>query len=312
MSRSVELTKRDYSKRWVFTWNNYTDDSEEKLKEFSNECEWLIYGKEEAPETGTKHLQGFIHLKKRVRGSYLINKFEGVWFNKAAGNNDQNEKYTKKEGNYVEYGSKPMTGSEKTKVKWKNAKQAAIEGRYDDIPEDLYVRYVKNFEHIHAKRIKVEDRTEWTNNDLHNHRLWLWGPTGSGKTHFAKMFAKKMYPDLEECTYLKTLNKWIDGFENQKIMIIDDVDPDGCQHLGRFFKQWGDKWSSPQEIKGGKQDFVVDYVIVTSNYPIDACFNATDADPIHRRFFEHELKHMGEPFDWPPNVNDVSPSHTVV
>ena len=134
MSRSVEQTKRDYSKRWVFTWNNYTDESEAILKELSDECEWLIYGHEEAPETGTKHLQGFIHLKKRQRGSYLINRLKGAWINKAAGSNNDNEKYTKKEGDYVEYGTKPLTGAETNKKKWAEVKRLALEGNLEPEP----------------------------------------------------------------------------------------------------------------------------------------------------------------------------------
>lgn len=300
MARSVEQTRKDLSKRWVFTWNNYTDESEAKLKEFSSECEWLIYGREHAPETGTKHLQGFIHLKKRQRGSYLINRFEGVWFNKASGSNDDNEKYTKKEGDYVEYGTKPLTGGEANQKKWREAKRLALEGNLDDIPEDIYVRYVKNLEYISKKRKLTEDHSNWTDADLKQHRLWLWGETGTGKSHNARRIAKELGCDMP---YMKGLNKWWDNYNGEKVVIIEEADPKRCEMLGHYFKLWLDKYDFRPETKGGHiGQMSPEYIIVTSNFCIDACFTEPqDSVPIHRRITEHQLSSKTEPFDWPLN-----------
>ena len=303
MSRSVEQTKRDYSKRWVFTWNNYTDESEEKLKEFSNECEWLIYGHEEAPETGTKHLQGFIHLKKRVRGSYLINKFEGVWFNKAAGNNDQNEKYTKKEGNFVEYGSKPLTGPEKNSIKWKRTRECAISGEYNDIPDDIFIKHIRNIEYINKMSWECpkDHQKDWTDKDLKEHRLWLYGPTGTGKTYNAVKIAENLgCPNYFE----KGRHKWWDNYRGERVVLIDEINPNQAKLLAEYFKNWFDKKSFPPEIKGScpKSKYFCEYFIVTSNYSIDECFDPADAEAMHRRCTEHYLGQKGEPFAWPPNV----------
>jgi len=45
-------------RRYVFTWNNYDQASEDYLATLP--CRFIIYGKEIAPETGTPHLQGFV------------------------------------------------------------------------------------------------------------------------------------------------------------------------------------------------------------------------------------------------------------
>lgn len=298
MSRTIAQTRRDYSKRWVFTWNNYDEESEERLKEFSEECEWLIYGREEAPSTGTKHLQGFIHLKKYVRGSYLLNKFDGVWFNKAKGNDDENEKYTKKEGDYVEYGSKPLTGGQSTKKKWEKAKECAIEGRIDDVDADIYVRYIKNLEYIARKRKLTEDHSDWTDDDLKKHRLWLYGETGTGKSHMARKIAKELGCDHP---YMKALNRWWDNYDGESVVIIEEADPKRCEMLGYYFKQWLDKYDFKPETKGGHiNNISPEYIIVTSNYSIDECFTqCQDSEPIHRRITEHQKFSKTEPFAWP-------------
>lgn len=298
MSRTVEQTKRDYTKRWVFTWNNYTPENEEQLKEFSNECEWLIYGREEAPSTGTKHLQGFIHMKKRVRGSYLLNKFSFSFLNKAKASDSKNEEYTKKEGDYVEYGSKPLTGSEANQLKWKRAREAAEQGKFEEIDDNIYVRYVKNLEYIHRKR-KIEcNHDDWNDNDLKSHRLWLYGPTGTGKSHTARRIAKELGCDEP---YMKGLNKWWDNYDGEKVVIIEEADPKRCEMLGHYFKQWCDKYKFKPEVKGGYMAQISpEYIIVTSNYCIDACFKEPeDCEPLHRRITEHEMLNKQEPFSWP-------------
>lgn len=311
MARSKEDTIRDYSKRWVFTWNNYTKETEELLKEFSNECEWLIYGHEIAPDTGTKHLQGFIHLKKRVHGSYLINKLKGAWINKAAGNNEQNEKYTKKEGDYIEYGSKPMTGPEKNAVKWKRTRECAVSGKYDDIPDDIFIKHVRNIEYIHnmSWECPKDHFDDWTNKDLKEHRLWLWGPSDTGKTHHAILTARKLgCPDY----YEKGRHKWWNNFKGQKVTIMDEISPKQSEFLAEYFKNWLDKKAFEPELKGSMptSKYFCEYFIITSNYSIDECFpNPVDADAIRRRCTEYHMVKKYEPFAWPPNVSSDQEEH---
>lgn len=58
---------------WFFTWNNYPEQLEQ-IEHFYqllvHECDWLVF-QEEKGESGTKHLQGSIKLKKRQRLTQL-------------------------------------------------------------------------------------------------------------------------------------------------------------------------------------------------------------------------------------------------
>ena len=54
------------AKNWTFTFNNYTEFVERHIKE-SELFNYLIYGHEVAPTTGTIHLQGFsINREKEI------------------------------------------------------------------------------------------------------------------------------------------------------------------------------------------------------------------------------------------------------
>ena len=61
------LTKMSRSQNWVFTINNYTEETIERLCQIPIEKAWIVFGKETAPSTGTKHLQGYIALADRTK-----------------------------------------------------------------------------------------------------------------------------------------------------------------------------------------------------------------------------------------------------
>lgn len=105
-------------KKFTFTWNNYTNESITFLERYYNAyCQYMIYGEEVAPTTGTKHLQGYIELKKYRRFKQIVEKdFEGkIHIEIARGNYAQNQVYCSKTGNYKEFGQPNIQGSNKCK-----------------------------------------------------------------------------------------------------------------------------------------------------------------------------------------------------
>lgn len=57
------------ARNYCFTVNNYTEADIAKINVIPHT--YLVYGFEEAPTTGTRHLQGYIQLEKKQRPSYL-------------------------------------------------------------------------------------------------------------------------------------------------------------------------------------------------------------------------------------------------
>lgn len=106
---------------------------------------------------------------------------------------------------------------------------------------------------------------------------WVYGPSGSGKTTYAR--------SQGDDVFIKSQNKWWDGYNGQEVVVLDDLDTDCLNH---YLKIWGDKWACSGEVKGGTVQLRHKKIIVTSNYPIKH-FTKDDHDlwvAIARRFPE--------------------------
>ncbi len=88
------------ARRWCVTVNNYDDDDLERIKSFctSERCQYAVFGKE-IGENGTRHIQGFLHMRKKVRMTTLKkNVCKTGHYETAKGSDDDNQKYCSKEG----------------------------------------------------------------------------------------------------------------------------------------------------------------------------------------------------------------------
>jgi hypothetical protein len=109
--------------------------------------------------------------------------------------------------------------------------------------------------------------------------VWFYGPPGTGKTHAART----RYPGA----YIKAQNKWWDGYQKQRFVVLDDLDQSCLNH---YLKIWADKWPCTGESKGGTLNLHHRAFIVTSNYEPEDLVRGDQAmcQAIRRRFkFEH-------------------------
>lgn len=294
----------DRSRDWCFTLNNYTDDDVARVKNM--ECRYLIFGFE-VGEKGTPHLQGYIYFKNAVKFRVCSEKFGNVaHIEKRMGTIDQAIEYCKKEGNYFEKGDKPMSQKDKgdaEKRRWEELKEHAKNDDLDWIREeqtDLYVRYTNGIKKLCTEYRKVPDMDDLDDEGLKNRFLWIWGPTGTGKSHSAREIAKKIAPN--ERPYLKGWNRWWDGFEGQKVVILEEADSTVCERMESYLKRWLDKWAFNAEIKGLSRDLRPEYIIITSNYPMKECITKPeDLEAMKRRVFVVNKSSREVNVDWPYN-----------
>lgn len=70
------MSKKQISaaKHWVFTWNNYPENACEIISAISARCARIVCQCEVAPTTGTKHVQGYIEFRERVRPASQLPK----------------------------------------------------------------------------------------------------------------------------------------------------------------------------------------------------------------------------------------------
>lgn len=258
------------SRNWCFTRNNWKDTAVEDALE----CRYIIYGKEIGDETSTPHLQGFVSFKNPKTFSAVQTLMPGCHLERTRGTPDEAAEYCRKDGDYTERGTCPVTQEAKglaEKRKWENILLAAKEGRTKDIPADIQLRYDNNI-----KRIRKDELMARELSDTSETHLWYVGPTGCGKSRKAR--------EENPLAYLKMCNKWWDGYTDQQAVIIEDLDKEHnklCHHL----KLWGDRYPFLAEMKGGAMKIRPSKIIVTSNYrPEEIWTTKQDLEPILRRF----------------------------
>jgi hypothetical protein len=261
-------------RNWCFTFNNYTPEQFESIKGIASK--YLIVGKETAPETGTPHLQGYICFKnaKTLTAIKALFPDETVHLEPAKGNSLQNYEYCTKGGDYFEAGERPATNEEKgskSKEIWAQHWHEAIEGNFLQLPP----AQIKTWEYINAKfGNKPQDL-----NVLRN--FWVHGPSGCGKSSTIRKVFGNVY-------YTKNPSKWWDGYQNQEIVLLDDLDPHHFM-IGYYLKIWCDHYIFTAEVKGGMLSIRPKILIVTSQYTIDQVFNEPNSDQqtrdaLNRRF----------------------------
>lgn len=150
-----------------------------------------------------------------------------------------------------------------------------------DKDSKMYARY-QNYAERRLAELKVHEDYD---GDLKAKNIWIWGPSRTGKTYWARHFSNKRI-------YVKPINKWWDGYDGQEIVIIEDIDPDSCKHLAHYMKIWSDRYPFTAALKGSSTVISPkDYsLIVTSNYSIDDCFDGKDIIPIQSRFEDWNVR----------------------
>ena len=100
--------------------------------------------------------------------------------------------------------------------------------------------------------------------------IWIYGPSGCGKSHLAFELAGEDYYVCNKD------NKWWDGYDAHKCVIIDDMRGDFAKHheLLRIF----DKWQIRSEVKGGYRQLRAQRLIITTKKHPEEFFKNCDED----------------------------------
>lgn len=100
MESSVTKGDRAQYRRWCFTLNNYTDDQCEAIQNWDG-VKYLLVGKETAPTTGTKHLQGYVSFLTPKRFSQITKLLPTAHWEVSKGSDSQNREYCSKGGDLL-------------------------------------------------------------------------------------------------------------------------------------------------------------------------------------------------------------------
>lgn len=272
------------SRNFSFTWNNYPEDADSILARV--ECRYMKYGRE-VGESGTPHLQGAIVFEGMKSLKQVIKILPGCHIEEAR-SIEALLKYVAKDGEVTERGEAPMdkkrkgeTGGEAQVERYDQARKAAKEGRFDDIPSDLYARHFNAWHKMGEMR---QRRCAPLDRELNN--IWIYGEPGTGKSRWAW----EHYPNA----YIKNLSQWWDGYdpdyEGHKVVILDDFDK-YHKTLTQMFKTWTSNQPFAAEIKGRQILIRPETIIVTSNYvPEEIWDDEVTRAAMSRRFTLYNIK----------------------
>lgn len=268
---SLQPDKR--SRGYCITVNNYSDVEYEQICQWcmssssgpKNEITYAIIGKEVGLE-GTSHLQMYVYFKNAKSFSAVkkIDCIRRAHIENAKGNSNQNKVYCSKDGNFSEYGSIPSQGkrSDLDDVAEMISEGASVV----EIAKSYPIQYIKFCKGITQLRyLNLTGRTKKTE------VYWLYGPTGTGKSHKARELATAK----GSWYYKDPTSKWWDGYEQQKVVIVDDYRRDFCTFatLLRLL----DEYEMKVEFKGGYVDFNSDIIVITTpKSPRDTWENQTE------------------------------------
>ena len=94
--------------------------------------------------------------------------------------------------------------------------------------------------------------------------LWFFGQPNTGKSHRAREISLR---EFNQTPFSKDTSKWWDGYDGEKVVIIDDIDPTFATVPGMTnrLKLWTDRYAVRGEIKGGTIPLAHVLRLLTSN-----------------------------------------------
>lgn len=265
----------------------------------SIKCDYIIIGHEKCPKTGKIHYQGYVEFENGITLKNAKARFgdDTVHFEQRKGNQKQAIEYCQKDGDFEEYGKKKKQGD-------RNDLTRIIDYIEDGKTDSEILRTGKvslqGGKSLDYFRLKlVEERTEKPK------VIWLYGETGSGKSHKANEICDGFYDDVS------FFNDFIIGYTGRDNVVFQDFR--GTMPLNLLLKLT-DKWKCTINIKGGSCNWNPKLIVFTSPYRPEKVYKNCDENikQLLRRIdetvkIECETQHteVGEGNTMPPPISDL-------
>lgn len=210
------------------------------------ECRYLVFGRETAPTTGTKHLQGLVVFDTQRTSKKIKKMFPTIHLEPMRGTHKQASDYCKKEKDFEEFGELPKQGN---RSDWEAIAASVASGidTYEIVQQYPYslpsIRAIERLKTLSLKPLNRDVKV-----------ITIIGDAGTGKSRYAY----DNYPDL----YSKPRGEWWDGYTGQKTVLLDDYYGylPYCELLRVL-----DRYALQLPVKGGYVYAQYDTIIITSN-----------------------------------------------
>ena len=267
------------SRSWICTFNLVPEDAEnwrEILKNFFElgKARYVVGQLEKGEETHHPHIQFYMNFKGMTRLAAIKKINKGIHAEKCKSEKasmDYCQKVETRVEGPQEYGEKPMHRN--SKADWDEVWNKAVKGDLMGIPATIRTIHYNKLKQIAKDHMEFHDKT-------HLRGIWIWGEAGKGKSRWVRDQAALLKKKL----YSKLVNKWWDGYQNEELVVMDDI---GLNHecLCQQIKIWADRYDCVLENKGGACHSNYEWFFITSQYaPWEIFKDSKDLAAIERRF----------------------------
>ena len=259
------LNSRTKAKNWCFTWNNYPRNYASYFPiDGSN---YIIYGLE-VGDSGTRHLQGYLQMRKQTRFSSIRRLLEGTaHWEVSRGSAEQASNYCKKDGDFKEFGKLSKTANDR--------RRSGLSLDCEQIRDKIQSGTSRNklLEQFPSRGQYIDQLQQ-----LRPHRttapkvLYIYSRTGKGKTTNTMGAIR----ELGYTFYVKPSgHKWWPRYDGQRVAILEEFQ--SCFTLTSFL-QLCDATPFEVEFKGGFTPFTSEFLIIISNLSPEAQYQQVQID----------------------------------
>lgn len=248
---------------------------------------FVIGQREQCPNTGRHHVQGYIQFKHPQRGVTIstIIGLEGkhMRFERAYGSCEDNIKYCTKEDSQVEqavqFGEPSFTQGERTDL---NEVASFIKDGHSltEVAKQFpsaFIKYHRGFE----KLVQLTTPQNFSRIEKEVHVRW--GKSREGKTTWAYSHAQQE-GGFYRAPVIKAGECWIDGYEGQKTVLFDDYGGEGGQFSLTTLLRILDHWECTLHTKGSFRNFGPNRIIITSNIDPRRWYANSDGEQVEALF----------------------------
>lgn len=246
------------------------DQSEEFLTFIKDLCyKYLIIGNEICPKTKKPHLQIYIYFTNAKTLKSAIKIFKPHHVECAKGDPTENRTYCSKESVLYEDGVLPKKG-ERTDIeecrniaKDTSCLREVVNSCTSFQGLRIAEKYLEYFETSRTWKPRV---------------VWIYGPSGSGKSKEAYDLAHHSYPNEDIYTCMDSI-KWFQGYDGHPCVILDDL----RQNYAPFNSliKLIDRYPYRVEMKGGSRQFLAKSIYITSIFSPQEVYKNTN-EPIQQ------------------------------
>lgn len=291
------MDKNIKSRDWQFTINNYTKKDLKKLYKIfqdKNSFDYVVLGFEKGEKKGTEHIQGFIRLNQSQRFSFLPNFFKlyrlGSEKNKflnfhreIARDSQRLIKYSKKDGNWIEFGN--------VKIQGERSDLNFIKERLSSDPADLknlVVEQINNFQQLKFAEGLQKYYFKKRFSAKFQKVIWIYGGSALGKSSY-------IYDNFDDSDIFSFSNKNYmgDNYHQEKVFLIDDFRRDDI-NFNTLLKLF-DRFPFTLNTKGGFVPFNSEFIFVTAPKKISDMYGENGGDDIKqlvRRVYEIDVSDL--------------------